>query len=116
MQVVSVAVGMPSHSPTKQPSCCKSRKRSQSAPIWFQPACCLSRIPSSMSPTVMGRIWSIQGVLASSQKSLDQLAMNVGQAVVPALEPEGQAGVIDPKLVQDGGVEIVDVDRILDDV
>ena len=42
--------------------------------------------------------------------------MDVGQAVVAALELEGQPGVVDAQAVEDRGVQVVDVDRVLDDV
>ena len=52
----------------------------------------------------------------SGQDLLDHRAMHVGQAVVPALEPESQPGVVDAQAMQDRGVQVVDVDRIPDDV
>jgi hypothetical protein len=42
--------------------------------------------------------------------------MNVGEAVVAALELEGQAGVVDAEAAQHGGVQIVDVHGIADHV
>ena len=48
-----------------------------------------------------------------SQQILDDVAVDVGQAEVAALAAEGEAFVIDTKLVQDGGVEVVDVDFVL---
>jgi tetratricopeptide (TPR) repeat protein len=42
--------------------------------------------------------------------------MYVGQAVVPALVQESQPGVVDAQAMQQGGVQVVDVDRIPDDV
>ena len=40
------------------------------------------------------------------------VAVHVGQAVVAALELEGQPRVVDAQAVQDRGVQVVDVDRI----
>ena len=42
--------------------------------------------------------------------------MHVGQAVVAALEAEGQAFVIEAKAMQQRGVQVMDVDRIAGDV
>ena len=42
--------------------------------------------------------------------------MNVGQAELSALVLERQAFVINSHQVQDGGVQVVDVDRVLGDV
>ena len=52
----------------------------------------------------------------SRQDRLDHRAVHVGQAVVAALVLEGQPGVVDAQAVQDRGVQVVDVDRVLDDV
>ena len=50
------------------------------------------------------------------ERLLDDAAGGVGEAEVPALELVGQPRVIDAQAVQDRGVQIVDVDRILRDV
>ena len=42
--------------------------------------------------------------------------MHVGQAEVAALELVGQPGVVDAQQVKDGGVQVVDLDRVADDV
>ena len=52
----------------------------------------------------------------SRQDVLDHLAGDVGQAVVASLVLEGQPLVVDAQERQDGGVEVVDVDRVGDDV
>src|SRR5207245_1343823 len=44
------------------------------------------------------------------------LSMNVGQAIIAALEPEGEFGVLQAEEVKDGGVQIVDVDFVFDRV
>ena len=44
------------------------------------------------------------------------MAMNVGQAEVAALIPVGQTFVIDAEHVQDGGVEVVNMDPVFRDV
>src|ERR1051325_7832653 len=51
-----------------------------------------------------------------SEEGLLHHAMNIGQPVVPALEFEGELLMVEPELVQDRGVEVVDVDAVLDDV
>ena len=50
------------------------------------------------------------------QNVLHHVAVNVGQAVVAALEAERQPGVIDAQLVQDRRLQVVNVNRILDHV
>ena len=52
----------------------------------------------------------------SCQHVCDDLAMHVGQAVVAALEFERELFVVDAELMQDRRVQVVDVDRIADDV
>ena len=42
--------------------------------------------------------------------------MHVGEAEVAALEAVGELGVVEAEQVQDGGVEVVDVDLVLDGV
>ena len=42
--------------------------------------------------------------------------MDVGEAEVASLEPVGQLGVIDAQAMEQGGVEIVNVHRVVDDV
>ena len=54
--------------------------------------------------------------LRSGQDRLDDLPVHVGQAEVAALEVVGQPGVVDPQQMQDRGVQVVDVDGVLDDV
>ena len=46
---------------------------------------------------------------------LTTLPCNVGQAVVAALEAEGQAFVVEAEQVQDRGLQVVDVDLVLGD-
>src|SRR5437867_8290751 len=62
IQLVVLATGSPFHSATKQPSGSRSRKRSQSASVWFQPACSLSRMPKGISAAVIRRIWITAGL------------------------------------------------------
>ena len=47
---------------------------------------------------------------------LHHLAGDVGQAEVAALEAVGQPLVVDAEQVQDRGVQVVDVDGVLDGV
>src|SRR5262249_17369446 len=53
---------------------------------------------------------------ALSQQSFDKLAVDVGQTEIPALETVSELLVIKSEAMKDGGVEVVDVDRVLDDV
>ena len=52
----------------------------------------------------------------SSQYPRHQLSMYIRQAVPPALVLERQALVVDAEQVHQGGLEVVDVDGVLDDV
>lgn len=53
---------------------------------------------------------------ASSQDLRHHFAMDVRQTVVAALMPENQAFVLHPETVKDGGIQVVDVNRIARDV
>ena len=44
------------------------------------------------------------------------MAVDVCEAEVAALEAVGELGVIESKEVHDGGVEVVDVDAVFDNV
>ena len=50
------------------------------------------------------------------QQRFDDFAVDVGEAVVAALEAEGEFGVVEAEEVEDGGVEVVDVDFVFDGV
>lgn len=50
------------------------------------------------------------------RESLNQLAMHIGQAEITALESIGELPVIHSEQVQERGVEIVDVDFVLDGI
>lgn len=50
------------------------------------------------------------------KERFDEFTMDVGEAVVAALELEGELFVIDAEEVKEGGVEIVHVDGILGDI
>ena len=54
--------------------------------------------------------------MPSLQNLLHHVAVHVGQPEVAALEAEGQAGVVEAQQVQDRRLQVVDVDRVLDDV
>src|SRR5262245_31686969 len=54
--------------------------------------------------------------MSSRQQLLDDLAGDVGEAEVAALETIRQLQVIEAEQLQDGRVQVVDVDRLLDDV
>src|SRR5262249_31352295 len=53
---------------------------------------------------------------SSGQGFLDQLAVNVGETEVPALEFVGKLGVVEAEAVQDRRLQVVHVDRLLGDV
>ena len=52
----------------------------------------------------------------SCENLFDNLTMNISQAMVTALILERQPLVVDSQTVQQSRVQIVDVDRVLDDV
>jgi hypothetical protein len=49
---------------------------------------------------------------ALADERLEEIAADVGQAEVAALKSIGQLGVFDTELMQEGGVEVVDVYRV----
>src|SRR5689334_22123206 len=53
-------------------------------------------------------------VSVSREQLLDHLAVHVRKAEVAALEAEGELGVVEAEEVDDGGLEVVDVDSVLD--
>src|SRR5260370_13568170 len=54
--------------------------------------------------------------IRSGEQLGDHLAVDVGKAVIAALEAVGQLLVVQAEQVQNGRLEVMDVDRILDDV
>lgn len=54
--------------------------------------------------------------MVSSHQPLHHLPMHVRQPEVAALEAVDEAGVVDAEAVEGGGLEVVDVDRVFDDV
>src|SRR6202030_4157320 len=52
----------------------------------------------------------------SSENALDHLAGGIGQAVIATLVVEGELLVVDAEQVEHGGVEVVHLDRVFDDV
>lgn len=51
----------------------------------------------------------------SPDQILHHMPVDVRQPVVPALETVGELFVVEAELVEDGGLEIVDVDALVDD-
>lgn len=49
---------------------------------------------------------------SSSKYRLDDIPMNVGQTIITTLEPECQLRVVKAEQMQDGCIEIVDVDWV----
>ena len=47
---------------------------------------------------------------------MDNAAVNVGQPIIPALLAERQAAMIQAQTMQDGRIQIVNVDRITNDI
>src|SRR5687768_17363691 len=52
----------------------------------------------------------------SSHQPLHHLPMHVGQPEVAALKPIDEPRVVDAEAVEGGGLEVVDVDGVFDDV
>src|ERR1022692_2348269 len=52
----------------------------------------------------------------SRQHFLDHAPVDVGQAEVSALETVSEPGVVETEQVQNGGLDVVDVDGVFDDV
>ena len=50
------------------------------------------------------------------QNSLDDVSVNIRQPEIAALRPERQTRMINAERAEDGGIEVVDMDRILRDV
>src|ERR1051325_10060402 len=57
-----------------------------------------------------------RGFQSSCQQLVDDLPLDVGQPKIAALKPEREFFVIEAEQVQDGRVEIVDVDAVFDGV
>lgn len=45
---------------------------------------------------------------------MNHIAVQIGEAIVATAVMIGQLGVVDSKLVQDGGVNVVNMHRVLD--
>ena len=77
---------------------------------------------SGLSDTILSGSWQRQDVplitrpkwslFCSSQNVLHDLAINVGEAEVTALEAVGELFVIEPEQVHDGGLKVMDVNFI----
>ena len=52
----------------------------------------------------------------SAQEVLHDRPVHIGQPMVPPLVLERQLGVVNPQAVQNRGVQVVDVHRVLGDV
>src|SRR6266404_6213877 len=52
----------------------------------------------------------------SGQERFDDFPVHIGKAEIAALEAIGQPGMVQPEQMQDRGVEIVDVNLLLDGV
>ena len=54
--------------------------------------------------------------VSSGEDAFDQMTMNVGETVIAALKAIGELFVVETKQVKQGGVEVVNVDRVGGDV
>ncbi len=61
-------------------------------------------------------IYSVPGMAQSGQDAGHDFSSHVGQSEVPALERKCQSRMVDTQQVKYGGVEVVNVHRVLDDV
>ena len=59
------------------------------------------------------RVVEKRTIRALRKKFLDHLAVDVGQSEIPPLKAIGQFQVIDATQVENGGLEVVDVNAIL---
>src|SRR5690349_10213884 len=70
--------------------------------------------PSSGGGRDRGR-WgdALAGASCSGEEAFHEAAVDVREAEAPPLEAEGQALVVDAEEVEEGRLEVVDVDRVL---
>lgn len=48
-----------------------------------------------------------------AQDPLNNFPGDIGQSIVPSGVPEGQSFMIEPQQVEDGGVQVMHVDRVI---
>src|SRR5262245_22224869 len=75
-----------------------------------------SEQPAERNVQQPARDYMVPNVNGSSQYAPDYFAVHVGEAHVAAAEAQGEAGVVHAEEVQHGGVQIVDLDFLVDDV
>src|SRR5262245_654022 len=81
----------------------------------YVPVGTASEMPASANfPWRTARL--VISITSSCQEFLDQLPVDVGEAEVAALRAEGELGVVDAEQMEDGGVQVVDVNAVLDGV
>lgn len=64
----------------------------------------------------MGRRTELAAPGSADEFGDDAAFLDTGETGVEALDTDGETVVLDAEQVQDGGVEVADVDRVLDDV
>src|SRR5262245_40228000 len=78
--------------------------------------------PGRSAASVRRRAWTAgvfmeaRTISRSGQDALDYFPVHGGEAEVPALVLVGELQVVDPEAAEDGRVQVVDVDRVLDHV
>src|ERR1035437_8818500 len=70
--------------------------------------CPCGSLAHTLSPTV--------GLRRSGQQLGDHFAFDISQAEVASLEAVGELGVIKPEQMEQGGMQVVDVDLVLGDM
>src|SRR5688500_15052423 len=68
------------------------------------------------SPEGLPIVGETPTLTASGENLADDISVHVGQAVMAALKLEGKPGVVYSQAMQNSGMQVVDVDRVLDDV
>ena len=56
----------------------------------------------------------VHTVRVSGENFLENVAVNIGQPTLDSVVIEGQPAMVDPQQVQDGGVEVMPVDTLVD--
>ena len=70
-----------------------------------------ARRPAALFPRTELPVMSRKpGFMISGEDGFDDVAVDVGEAEVPALGAEGETLVVKAKAVHQGGLEVVDVD------
>lgn len=106
-----MSCGFPSPSALEKRQAGRIEERSDHAP-----ALCRSIAPMTRSARITFRVVRPVGRCVSDEDLTNHVAVDVGQAIVAALEAVSETLVVEAEQVENGGVQVVDVNRVLDDV